>query len=291
MNNRNPGREHELAIRLALALTYGLKNDATISFVKAHPRADFINELALQIRSSLNDLIILPTGGCALDIRDATQDDSIGPSDLVIQYSVEKDNYELGISAKFETDVSHNPSGRKFLSADQVEKLKNTLRKITIPEYIFEMTCKYGERIPSSDGRDNWYRKPSEVTSDFIYKIGQIVADRWNNSLDLDKKRIIANDLSHTKASIPYIVIRIDGPPYKVRIVDEDRPKISFLDVDNVECVPKEKSQYVYFFNCTLRNAPIARMQVKFNNGILRVKGGKTIIGDPFGSWNFEFLV
>lgn len=76
--------------------------------------------------------------------------------------------------------------------------------------------------------------------------------------------------------------------------LDINTKPIKNLDPENIELI-KEATSFIGF---KTNNVLFAKMQVKFNNGILEKSKGKKCdftmdgysmkIGDPFGSWNFS---
>ena len=101
---------------------------------------------------------------------------------------------------------------------------------------------------------------------------------------------------SKVEHGIPYVVIKIDGSREKpfVKLIDNSHGQKMLLNVKNVELKPLlsksfRPTQYVGFYRVGSAE-PFARMQVKFNNGMLEFRNHEVSVGDPISSWNFEFL-
>ena len=287
--NENPGRDYELALGLALAHYYGLSSDRLYALAAAHRKFAPIKALADKLSAHIRTLDLLPDGATPVAILDTTQDDSVGPADLILRYRIEDCERDLGLSIKCQTDVSFNPTGRLFLTNEAISELEHELRTATVPAYKREMTQCFGRRITGKGRHDNWYRKRATVTTEFIHSIGKRVAHRWNSEMSNAEKLALANRLSHSKSPIPYLVLRISMLPAIVKVVESDEARRLLMDATNVTLDARKGTQIVYFFHSD-STRPIARMQVKFNDGILRFRGGREIVGDPFSSWNFELL-
>ncbi|MBC5810505.1 MAG: hypothetical protein GIW95_06595 [Candidatus Eremiobacteraeota bacterium] len=282
MANRNPGFDYELAVGIAICGAYGVKSDHLLETAALHRQSPKIAKLAKEIAPLIPELQLVGKAETLADVSsEYTQEDTIGPSDLILKLKRGTTVSQLGLSVKMGTAVSHNPSGNRFLSQQQITALKKTLHEATIPEYEFEMNSKYGKR-------SLWFRKRrrSETTSCFIYNITRLVEDRWNNVLTLKQRLDVARTLCHHGARVGYKTVRLDLRPLRISLIDEAERQRQMKDVRRVRCeISPEMSQYVYFWyeggGC------IAKMQVKFNNGILERDGTP---GNPFTSWNFEFL-
>lgn len=165
--NRNPGRAQELEVALAICWAYNVPDS---DFRKAlNGRADSANILqnAALLSPKVAPLSLLPCHAAVLKVSDETQNDAIGPADCVIEYVLDSTTAKLGVSVKYQTSVSKNPTGRKFLTRDQVKQFKHRLASVIVPNYEKEMTGQWGPRNPCEDGHDNWYRKQSTVTTRF----------------------------------------------------------------------------------------------------------------------------
>lgn len=281
-NNNNTGIEFEYA------LFYLLNTEAH--------RAVFMNEV-IQRHLSKNKILDVISKTNILDLTKrlsalswnsfevllATQVDDVGPADIILRNPNLSD---LGLSVKFQNTCTLNVTGKYFLTETSVLTLKRELRN-SCENYISEMKSEYG-------GVNNWFRKrkTSKETDLFIDKVRDLVILDWNNKTVQDKK-ILLNKLVHADSPISFWVVKFVGKGSKFEL-DLNTSPIKKFDASAVH-LTKESTSSVGF---RLNNVLFAKMQVKFNNGILEKAKGATCdytcegvkmkAGDAFGSWNFS---
>ena len=278
--NINTGVEYEIA------LFYKLSSPEDQSLISPiiNKRAD---------KGKINDIIkhtdvkpilsALQKRGLRLyDITFETQNDVVGPSDIVMLVTDGERKFQIGISIKYANTCTLNVTGRRFITDNQITKLKALLPKYT-RDYIKEMTELYGSV-------DNWFRqrKTSQVTDKFIDLIRDEVIENWPNIHD---KPTLLSALFHSDSPIEFGVITYNNRGYDLQTepqtIEEKRAK----DV----VIGKFQTSYIAFY---LDGEMVGRMQVKFNNGFVEKckrqhadvehEGVKMNYGQPFTSWNFS---
>jgi len=223
-----------------------------------------------------------------IKIINATQNDNT-VADIVLVYPKE----QRGISVKFDTNVSRNVTCLKFISKEERANLKEELKKF-IPVYIEEMNTKYGDW-------ENWFRqrKTSKSVNEFIEKIAKLCVNAWEQKSSAERKDVL-DFLLDENFKTPYWILHINSKG-KIQRSLPLRPK---LDITKVFLKYREGSQYLDFWYEGDVTA-WAKMQIKFNNGVLEKPKGKKsdgmltsnsaeqkyVTGKPFGSWNFELLL
>lgn len=206
-----------------------------------------------------------------------TQRDDVGPGDILI-------NDKFGISIKYNNKCNFNPTGKNFLTNNDILNFKNELNNF-VDEYIDEMNETHGNS-------SNWFRVrgiKSKKTNNFIDKIKNKIIFNWDNNI-ISKKDII-NKIYHLDSPMDYIILNIN----KKNEID-----FSFIlnefNVDNIKLINEKNTQYVIFKDI-VRDEIIGKMQVKFNNGVLEKSKTKNYIlldefkikiGNPLTSWNFN---
>ncbi len=281
-NNNNTGIEFEYALFYLLNLE--------------HHRSIFIKEVVNhhQFKDRILDIIngtdikelifnLKTQSWASFKVILATQVDDTGPADIVLQDSKIR---SLGLSVKYQNNCTLNVSSKYFLTDESIIELKNELHN-SCKKYISEMMSNYGEA-------NNWFRqrKTSIETDKYIDKIRERVILDWYNKTISERKGLLSK-LVHADSPISFWVVKFvntkDG--YKL---DLNTNPIKYLDPNSVE-LTKEATSFIGFKS---NDELFAKMQVKFNNGILEnAKGNKSDfildgvsmkIGDPFGSWNFS---
>jgi len=216
------------------------------------------------------------------EIKLATQVDNVGPADIIL---IDSKDQQLGLSVKYQNNCTLNISSKYFLEEESFRILKTELNN-SCQSYISEMNSNYGKP-------ENWFRqrKTSEETDTYIDKIRNYVIADWEKKSISEKKKLISK-LVHEDSPIIFWVIKFikNKNGYKLEI--NTKPVIK-IDPKNIE-LTKEATSFIGF---KTNNVLFAKMQVKFNNGILEkskgnrcdflVDGYEMKIGDPFGSWNF----
>lgn len=217
------------------------------------------------------------------DVSFETQNDNIGPSDIVLHLKDSNDNnQQIGISVKYANTCSLNVTGQRFISEMQISTLKEELPRYT-NMYIKEMSDKYGDI-------NNWFRKrkPSSTTDEYIDLIRDAVIENWSNITD---KPTLLSALFHCNSPIDFWVVTYNSNGYTLKT------EPTTVEVDRAQdiVVKKYQTSYVAFY---LNNRMIGRMQIKFNNGFIEkckkqnldliYQDVKISYGKPFSSWNFS---
>ena len=164
VKNSNKGIEYEYAIYYAL-LDHDSQQYLRTHILDNRTDKDTINNIINNIDTSLLDTLNIK------EVFIATQNDSIGPADIVIK----DDNDELlGLSIKFNNDVNLNFSSRHFLSDNMISELRSRIPD-ACQAYIEEMQQKYGSA-------NHWFRKRkrSVIVDNFIDSIREITINAWN---------------------------------------------------------------------------------------------------------------
>jgi len=215
-----------------------------------------------------------------------TQDDMLGgPSDILLCSNGEINH---GISIKFNNKNTWSPSGKHFLSDEQIEYLYSEYKTKYIPIYISHMEYIYGRcRYLKNGHRTSWNRKRCVVTDIFIDRIRDEVIKSWNGKKIKDKLEIIKLGYhEETDINCSIITLKRNGT-YKLEKMQMIPKNIS--DIKLEKC---NTSQLEFKAN----GSSIGKMQVKPNGGFIQRNGKKNPFmvgecnygeGDLFGSWNF----
>lgn len=217
------------------------------------------------------------------DVSFETQNDGVGPSDIVMYVKdANGNNTRIGLSVKYANKCTSNITGRKFITETQISALKTQLPLYT-NEFIKEMSSKHGSV-------SNWFRNrlTSSVNDAFIDLIRDAVIENWSNVAD---KSALLSSLFHDDSPIEFWVVTYGKKGYSLATVPETIEKSRADEV----VVEKYQTSYIAFY---LDGVRIARMQVKFNNGFLEKckkqnadvthEGVRMAYGQPFSSWNFS---
>lgn len=310
-----PCVEYEIGMFLCL-----LNNRSEIEAVKnaASVRSDYkkITEIA-SVTNKEAILNILSYAGMTFDdVSFETQNDDVGPADIVI-YATNRhrEQKKIGVSVKYDNDCICNYTGRDILTEDQIVELKNQI-PLYAERYLREMTARFGSFREWYRVRFNTNQKiSSSITSEYIDLVRDAVVERWSTMTNEDKDRFLYK-VYRTDSPLDYWIysfqkrgkfILCTNPPY-IR-----RSAYSRVNVDKIA------GQYLGFF---LDNQLLGKTQVKFNNGIFERYTSKTLhqaienndsekvstilsrfvaqgqgvviegiplkFGMPFTSWNFE---
>lgn len=212
----------------------------------------------------------------------ATQDDSVGPSDIVLYENEDKSGNVVGLSVKYNNGCNVNISSLIFLTQEDKEELKNIQK---------ELIAKHIEYQKNTKGHaSNWFRQRKCSTTpysiDCIDAIRDRVLYRWNNGY-LNKQSII-DKIYQTNSPIDYEVWKFTRK--KLKVLEKPIVDVNVCDIN----ICKYRGSYVGFYD---NDNMICKMQVKFNNGILErstpeskdaicIDGIYMKLGDAFGSWN-----
>ena len=279
-NNINTGVEYEIA--LFYQLSSSEEKPLVMSAIK---KREDKNKVLGIIDQTNTEQILSELSKLGLTLKDVTfetQNDKVGPSDIVMLVSDGNSQKHIGISIKYSNTCTLNVTGRRFITDVQIEVLKKQL-PIYTKKYVAEMTKNYGQV-------DNWFRKrkPSVTTDEFIDLIRDAVVDNWEHVQD---KATLLSALFHTDSPIDFWVITYTNKGYILRT----EPQTIEIGRANDVVVGKHQTSYVAFY---LDDKMVGHMQVKFNNGFVEkckkqtpdfvCEGVKMSYGQPFSSWNFS---
>lgn len=281
-NNNNTGIEFEYAL-FYLLISENEQKFFISEVVYYHQFKDRI--LDIISNTDIKNLIfsLQSHSWSKFNVKLATQVDDIGPADIILQDS---NVQNLGLSVKYQNNCTLNVSSKYFLNEESLIKLKNELYN-ACKRYISEMISNYGKA-------ENWFRrrKTSEETDIYIDKIRDCVIAEWNKKT-VSKRKELLSKLVHADSPISFWVVKFVNTIEGFKLEINTKP-IKYLDPNSVE-LTKEETSFIGFKS---NNVLFAKMQVKFNNGILEKSKGKkcdfTIdgfsmkIGNPFSSWNFS---
>lgn len=278
--NINTGVEYEIALFYQLVSA----DEQQQILTAINRRADKNKVLSLIKQTNITPILeALRKRG--LELSDATfetQNDEVGPSDVVMVVSDGKTKSNIGISVKYANTCTLNVTGRRFITYRQIAKLKEQL-PIYTARYIDEMTASYGDV-------NKWFRlrKPSQTTDEFIDLIRNAVIRNWRN---VDDKATLLSTMFHNDSPIEFWVVTYTNNGYRL----STEPKTIEIRRANDVKVAKYKTSYVAFY---LDGKKVGQMQVKFNNGFIErcrknkpdivCDGVEMAYGQPFSSWNFS---
>lgn len=307
--------EYEIGLFLCL-LTNPDEIEAVIN--AASTREDYKKILGIANNANKEAILnILSYAGMSLlDVSFESQNDAVGPADVVVYASNRHgENKKIGLSVKYNNDVICNYTGRDILTEEQISNLKEQLPAFA-NRYLNEMI----ERCGSFD---EWYRIrfetkkkiASDVTNEYIDLVRDAVVDRWAIMSQEEKDEFLYK-VYRTDSPLDYWIysfqdkgkfVLCTNPPYIRRSA---YPRVT---------IEKIAGQYIGFF---LDGQLLGKTQVKFNNGIferyiskpykdaieagnnelansifaryeaqgkgIMVEGKPLKYGEPFSSWNFE---
>lgn len=284
--NVNTGIEYEIALFRCLLTSEKEAQDVETAI---HDRTDAAKIISI-IRYTSVDSILRELRNRSLVLEDVlfeTQNDDVGPSDIVMLVrSAKGDMEQIGISVKYSNTCTLNVTGKRFLTEAQILALREKLPVYT-DEFISEMTRTYGSVT-------KWFhkKKTSIITDTYIDLIRDEVILNWVRKTDAEKREILSEAYQET-ALIPYWVYTYTRTSFEL---DTNPYKIDMNDVPLVE-LRKYQTSYIGFY---LREQLIGKMQVKFNNGFVEkckksvpdriVDGVPMCYGRPFSSWNFSLV-
>ena len=291
--NNNTGFEYEIALFYSIKCHIGRDCVAISDAISKRQDSKKINEIAGCTDISCILHSIESNGLVIIDCTLETQNDSVGPADIVVVLSdAAKRTLYQGLSVKFNNTCTRNVSGRRFLSDDDITQLNGKLPEYT-QRYIEDMTRNFGDIA-------NWFRKRkrSNVTNEFVDLIRDAVIKNWAY---VEDKVQLFEDLCQSSSVIPFWVYEYrsgakkSSAKYATRLITN--PLI--LDKRSIDQIglQKHKTSSIGFY---LGTNMIAKLQVKFNNGFVekcKKKNPDFIIGNtefslgqPFSSWNFSVI-
>jgi hypothetical protein len=280
-NNNNVGVEYEFALYYLLlykefqdtfnklTISNHIKKDKILQIIE-NQRDNVYQQIANDIYSSYKYVYL------------ATQDDTVGPSDIVLYENDDGTGNILGLSVKYNNSCNVNMSSQYFLTENDKEYLKNIQKEYTNRHIEYQLN--------NRGNVTNWFRVRKYSTTPYstgiIDAIRECVIIRWKYGY-IDKQNVI-DKLYQTDSPINYEVWKFTKK--KLKVLEKPNIAVSACDID----IGKYKGSYVGFYN---NGDLICKMQVKFNNGILEraTPDTKDVIciddiymkmGDAFGSWN-----
>ena len=282
LNNQNMGVEYEIALFYSLLCKDLERKKVKKAISKRRDCDKILNILSHTDKSTIFESLD-KYGLKLLDVSFETQNDEVGPSDIVM-YVVDNSNQKksIGLSVKFANTCTLNVTGRNFISDVQILKLKSMLPKYT-KRYINEMKSLYGDV-------NNWFRKrkSSKITDAYIDLIRDAVIENWSN---VSNKEQLLSNLFHSNSPIDFWVVTYSNTGYSLKTTPQTVDAARAKEIT----VSKLQTSYVAFY---LDNRMVGRMQVKFNNGFVEkckkkkpdviCQGVQMSFGQPFSSWNFS---
>ncbi|WP_285269213.1 hypothetical protein [Kaistella rhinocerotis] len=282
VNNINTGIEYEYAL-FYLLTTAEEKTLFMNSVINIHPYKDRIKSLITQINigpilSSFNACSFNPSSYYLV-----TQDDSVGPSDLI---ATNKNGDKIGLSVKYANSCQQNISGKHFLGKEDIDNIKPEFHKLC-DEYIHEMTRAHGSI-------ENWFRKrkTSTKTDEIIDLIRDAVIEKWS-SKSTEEKRLLMTRLLQADSPVKYFIVTFKTRANALSTVVRTDLEYN-LNYDAI-ILKKHQTSIISFEH---NGAVLGHLQIKFNNGILEkgtdsnsfctINGIKLRRGAPFTSWNFS---
>lgn len=281
-NNINTGVEYEIALFYKL-LQIKPKEQAKV-FEAFNSRFD-----ANKIKGIISQTDITPIQRILNernlhldDVSFETQNDMVGPADIVMFVKDGVEIIQIGLSVKYANTCTLNVTGRNFITDAQIDVLKKQLPAYT-QKYIQEMTEKYGNV-------GDWFRKRKhcETTDAYIDLIRDAVIDNWDN---VRNKTTLLAALFHSDSPIEFWVVTYGDNGFTLKT----KPQTIDIRRANDVTVGKYQTSYVAFY---LDGKMVGHMQVKFNNGFVEKCKKKTpdiihqgvsmVYGQPFSSWNFS---
>lgn len=292
--NNNAGYPEEAAYALRLiqekrnlGLTMFAEEIALEEEIAMHPKCDEIY--------SLRDITTLPQNlilneGCLIKLT--TQDDSVGPADVIVVDNG-KDNPKISIKKGKSNTCQSNISGNTYYETLGCLVPENLIKEIpTIcKNFVIEMEQVCGHY-------SKWFRvrkctRLSHIKKEYEQKLILDTCKVFNECSDHNRRKSLLNKALNIETP-DYIICRYT----KKGTIYEVPPTLEGIDIDRIYAKPY-KTSYVGFY---LDDILLYKMQVKFNNGILErsEKTGKKDIligddyyatyGNPITSWNFSVV-
>jgi hypothetical protein len=280
-NNNNVGVEYEFALYYLL-LDKEFQDTFNKLTISNHIKKDKILQIIENQRDNVYQQIANDIYSSYKYVYLATQDDTVGPSDIVLYENDDGTGNILGLSVKYNNSCNVNMSSQYFLTENDKEYLKNIQKEYTNRHIEYQLN--------NRGNVTNWFRVRKYSTTPYstgiIDAIRECVIIRWKYGY-IDKQNVI-DKLYQTDSPINYEVWKFTKK--KLKVLEKPNIAVSACDID----IGKYKGSYVGFYN---NGDLICKMQVKFNNGILEraTPDTKDVIciddiymkmGDAFGSWN-----
>ena len=281
-NNVNTGVEYEIALFYKLLKGIPSEQNKVMIALNSRNDASKIKNIISQTDTTSIENALKARGINLDDVTFETQNDEVGPADIVMLVSNVDSKKKIGLSVKYANTCTLNVTGRNFITDNQISKLKNQLPEYT-QKYIQEMVHKYGDV-------GNWFRmrKPSETTDAYIDLIRDAVIANWKN---ITNKTTLLSALFHSNSPIEFWVVTYGNNGFTLKT----KPQTIDVSRANDVTVGKYQTSYVAFY---LDGTMVGHMQVKFNNGFIEkckkaspditYQGERMAYGQPFSSWNFS---
>jgi hypothetical protein len=281
-NNINTGIEYEIALFYKLLKKIPSEQTKVMATLNSRDDASKIIHIITQTDTTSIEKALMARGLTLEDVTFETQNDKVGPADIVMLVSNGMNQSKIGLSVKYANTCTLNVTGRNFITDFQISQLKNKLPAYT-QNYIKEMTRKYGDV-------DNWFRKrkPSETTDAYIDLVRDAIIANWKY---VENKTTLLSALFHIDSPIEFWVITYGNNGFTLKTKPQT---IDMSRADDVTVAKYQKS-YVAFY---LDGNMVGHMQVKFNNGFIEKckrnspdvihQGIRMAYGHPFSSWNFN---
>lgn len=281
-NNINTGVEYEIALFYKLLQVKPEEQAKVMEALISRPDAHKIKGIIAQTDTTPIERTLKKRGLFLDDVSFETQNDSVGPADIVMFVRDGLNRIKIGLSVKYANTCTLNVTGRNFITDEQIANLKRQLPAYT-QKYIQEMTQNYGNV-------DNWFRKrkPSVTTDAFIDLIRDAVIENWRN---VRNKTTLLSALFHSDSPIEFWVVTYGDNGFTLK----SKPQTIDMSRANDVTIAKYQTSYVAFY---LDGNMVGHMQVKFNNGFVEKCKKKTpdiihqgvsmVYGQPFSSWNFS---
>lgn len=282
MNNINTGVEYEIALFYKLLKNRPDEQVQVMAALNLRCDASKIKGIISQTDTSSIEKALNARHLSLDDVTFETQNDEVGPADIVMIVSSGLTKSKIGLSVKYTNTCSLNVTGRNFITANQIAQLKTLLPTYTL-QYIREMVCQYGDV-------DNWFRKrkESKTTDAYIDLIREAVIANWKN---VRNKTTLLSALFHNDSPIEFWVVTYGNRGLSLIT----KPQTIDMSRANDVTVAKFQKSYVAFY---LDGTMVGHMQVKFNNGFIEkckkstpdviFQGVRMAYGQPFSSWNFS---
>lgn len=283
ITNINTGVEYEIALFYCLLKNNIYEQKEIMMAIEHRYDKSRVKEIISYTSTAQIEKELQHLGFTFLDASFETQNDSIGPADIIMYLKDFKGaTRQIGLSVKYANACTLNVTGRNFITDSQIAMLRHKLPQYT-DMYIIEMIKKYGDI-------DNWFRKrkPSVTTDAFIDLIRDEVIKNWPN---VKNKTSLFSSLFHSDSPIDFWVVTYNDSGYILKT------KPQTIDISRAEdvIVGKYQTSYVAFY---LDGEMVGYMQVKFNNGFIEkckkkvpdiiYQGVRMSYGQPFSSWNFS---
>ncbi len=281
-NNINTGVEYEIALFYKLLKNQPDEQKQVLSALCKRKDATKIKAIISDTDTEIIEKCLAVKGLQLVDASFETQNDDVGPADIVMHVKDGQNIRKIGLSVKYSNTCTLNVTGRNFITDSQISDLRSKLPHYS-QLYINEMTSEYGDV-------GNWFRKrkPSKTTDLFIDLIRDAVIENWGN---IKNKATLLSSLFHIDSPIEFWVVTYGRSGYTLK----SKPETIDVSRANDVTVGKYQTSYVAFY---LDGAMVGHMQVKFNNGFIEKskkknpdivwQGVEMAYGQPFSSWNFS---